>query len=125
MIWKAGVFHALRPGGHLVFETRDPAFRGWRDWNRAATRRVTEIPGVGAVETWVELTDVSGQLVSFRSTYRFASDGTVLTSSSTLRFRPREEIEAALHSHGFGIGEVRDAPDRPGRELVFLARRPC
>jgi hypothetical protein len=84
---------------------------------------MTEIHGVGAVESWVELTDVSGQLVSFRWTYRFASDGTLLTSDSTLRFRPREEIEAALRIHGFEITDVRDAPDRPGREFVFLAQR--
>jgi hypothetical protein len=116
------VFDALRPGGHFVFESRDPKFRAWREWNRAASHRITEVPGVGAVESWVELTDVGGQLVSFRWTYRFASDGTFLTSDSTLRFRPCDEIEAALRTHGFEISDVRDAPDRPGRELVFLAR---
>jgi SAM-dependent methyltransferase len=119
-----GVFDALRPGGRFAVESRDPAFRAWREWNRAASYRVTEIPGVGAVETWVEVTDVSGQLVRFRGSYLFASDGMLLTSDSTLRFRQRDEIEAALCSHGFEIDDVRDAPDRPGREFVFLARRP-
>jgi SAM-dependent methyltransferase len=32
-----GVYDALRPGGHLVFETRDPAYRAWQEWNRAAS----------------------------------------------------------------------------------------
>jgi hypothetical protein len=54
----------------------------------------------------------------------FASDGEVLTSDSTLRFREREEVEADLVAHGYVIVDVRGAPDRPGRELVFLARRP-
>ncbi|MDP9398308.1 MAG: class I SAM-dependent methyltransferase [Actinomycetota bacterium] len=120
-----GVHEALRPGGHLVLETRDPAYRGWQEWNRAASYRVTEIPGVGAVESWVELTHVSGPLVSFRSTWVFESDGQVLTSDSTLRFRDRAEVEAALLAHGYAVDEVRDAPDRPGREFVFLARRPA
>ena len=31
-----GVYEALRPGGHLVFETRDPAVEAWREWNRDA-----------------------------------------------------------------------------------------
>ena len=114
---------ALRPGGHLVFETRDPADRGWLRWNRAETYRAVELEGVGAVESWIELTDVSEPLVSFRCTWRFAVDGAVLTSDSTLRFREREEVQAGLESHGYLVDEIRDAPDRPGRELVFFARR--
>ncbi len=118
------VYAALRPGGRLVFETRDPAYRGWREWNRSASLSITDIPGVGRVESWVELTDISGPLVSFRGTWVFASDGCVLTSDSTLRFRERDEVEATLVADGYAVDEVRDAPDRPGRELVFLARRP-
>jgi hypothetical protein len=124
--WEAtlsAAYQALRPGGHLVFETRDPAYAAWQEWNRAASYSVTEIEDVGAVETWVELTAVSGPLVSFRWTCVFASDGEVLTSDSTLRFRERNEVEAALVAHGYVVDEVRGAPDRPGREIVFLARR--
>lgn len=86
-------YGALRPGGYLVFEA------------------------------WVDLTDVSGDFVSFRWTYVFESDGAVLTSDSTLRFRTRSEIESSLVSAGFALDGVRDAPDRPGRELVFIAQR--
>jgi SAM-dependent methyltransferase len=124
--WDAtlrGVHAALRPGGHLVFETRDPARRAWEEWNRASSYAVTEIPGVGSVETWVDVTEVSGPLVSFRWTHVFASDGQILTSDSTLRFRERAEVESALIKHGYCVDDVRDAPDRPGRELVFIARR--
>jgi hypothetical protein len=41
----------------------------------------------------------------------------------TLRFRERDEVEAALRAHGYVVDDVRHAPDGPGRELVFLARR--
>ncbi|MFJ9159240.1 class I SAM-dependent methyltransferase [Streptomyces griseoviridis] len=115
---------ALRPGGRLVFETRDPAGRAWERWNRAESETVTEVPGVGAVRSWVELIEVRGPLVTFRWTYEFASDGAVLTSDSTLRFRERDEVEGELAATGFVLDEVRDAPDRPGREFVFVARRP-
>ncbi|MEU3510492.1 class I SAM-dependent methyltransferase [Streptomyces longwoodensis] len=118
-----GAYEALRPGGHLVFETRDPARRAWEEWTRENSCRVTEIPGVGSVESWVQLIDVSWPLVTFRWTYIFAADGQVLTSDSTLRFREREEVETDLVAHGFVVEDVRDAPDRPGKEFVFLARR--
>lgn len=116
--------NSLRPGGRLVFETRDPAQRAWEEWNRAASYAVTQVPDVGAVKNWVEVSEVSLPLVSFRSTWVFASDGQTMTSDSTLRFRERDEVEGALFSHGYRVDEVRDAPDRPRREFVFLARRP-
>ena len=119
-----GVFDALRPGGHFVFETRDPAREAWREWTPSASREVTEIDGIGAVENWAELLAVDSPLVTFRWTFVFP-DGDVLTSDSTLRFRERDEIEAALVANGYVVDDVRDAPDRPGREFVFLARRPA
>ena len=125
--WEAmlhGVYKALRPGGQLVFETRDPKYRAWEGWNRTATYGVTEIDGVGAVENWQEVIDVSDSLVTFRSTTVFASDGEVLISDSTLRFRERDEVLTDLERAGYVAVEVRDAPDRPGREFVFIAQRP-
>lgn len=115
---------ALRTGGHLVFETRDPASRGWEEWTREDTYRVLDIDGAGPVEHWVELTDLSLPLVSFRATYVFRATGDTLTSNSTLRFRERDEVDTDLRSLGYAVEEIRDAPDRPGRELVFIARRP-
>ena len=67
---------------------------------------------------------MSGDLVTFRSMTAFRRDDLVLESVSTLRFRSRTEVEASLVTTGFELSEVRDAPDRPRRELVFLAQRP-
>lgn len=114
---------ALRPGGRLVFETRDPRQKAWRSWNREQSYRRVEIPKVGAVETWDEVTDVRDELVTFRGTVVFEKDGAVLTSDSTLRFRERDEVADSLVTCGFTVEEVLDAPDRPGLEMVFVARR--
>lgn len=81
------------------------------------------MPGVGGVQAWHELLDMRGELVSFRSTVVFESDGAVLTSESTLRFRHRDEVTASLAAAGYVVDQMRQAPDRPGRELVFIARR--
>ena len=114
----------LRPGGRLVFETRDPARRAWLEWNRQDTYQKAAHPGIGTIETWSDVTDirdVSACLVTFRTTYVFESDGAVHTSDSTLRFRTRQEVTDSLSAAGFTVAEVRDAPDRPGREFVFIA----
>jgi SAM-dependent methyltransferase len=125
--WAAtlrAAYAALRPGGHLVFETRDPAAKAWLEWNRERSYKHAVIPGVGGVEAWVEVLDITGDLVTFRWCFVFQSDGAQLTSDSTLRFRDRDEVTAALFAAGFVVDDVRDAPDRPGREMVFIARRP-
>jgi SAM-dependent methyltransferase len=119
----AGVHAALRPGGRLVFETRDPARRAWEEWDRAHTCQREDVPGAGTVTTWTEVTEVRGDLVSFRSVCQFAVDGAELVSDSTLRFRSRAEVAGSLGAAGFAVDEVRGAPDRPGREFVFVARR--
>ncbi|MGI8700453.1 MAG: class I SAM-dependent methyltransferase [Nocardioidaceae bacterium] len=123
--WSAtlqGIRGALRPTGTLLFETRDPAQRAWTHWNREETYRQTAIPQVGTVTSWCELLKVSDELVSFRWTYVFAADAGVLTSDSTLRFRSRDLVTRTLSEAGFAVEQVRDAPDRPGLELVFVAR---
>jgi ubiquinone/menaquinone biosynthesis C-methylase UbiE len=122
--WSAtlhGVRRALAPGGRFVLETRDPARKAWLGWNRGQTYKETDIPGVGVVWNWTDLLEVSGPLVTFRGTYVFESDGATLTSDSTLRFRTRDELEQSLAAAGFTVDEVRDAPDRPGLEFVFVA----
>jgi hypothetical protein len=69
------------------------------------------------------VSDVRGDLVSFRSTFVFEADRATLTSGSTLRFRRREEAGDSLILAGFAVDDLRGAPGRPGRELVFIARR--
>jgi ubiquinone/menaquinone biosynthesis C-methylase UbiE len=125
--WSAtlrGIDAALRPGGHLAFEARDPARKPWLTWNRDATYQSLDIPGVGTVETWWDLTEVNGDYVSYRRTYVFAADGATLISDSTRRFRSRAEIEDSLRSAGYTLVDVHDAPDRPNYEWVFIARTP-
>ena len=53
----------------------------------------------------------------------FLADGAVIISDSTLRFRARDEVESSLAGHGFRVKDVREAPDRPGREFVFITER--
>jgi hypothetical protein len=101
--WAETLAHirsVLRPDGLFIFETRIPSRRGWEEWTPDLTRRTTNIPNVGSVEYSVRL----------------------LTSDSTLRFRELHELKDSLERAGFHIQEVRDAPDRPGREYVIIAQ---
>ncbi|WP_238019623.1 class I SAM-dependent methyltransferase [Dactylosporangium sp. AC04546] len=115
--WAAtlrGIHGALRPGGRFVFETRRPAYRAWEEWGGVEVR--------DGIEQCVVVTEVRLPFVSFRKTYRFPS-GEVFTSDSTLRFRDHDELVTSLTAAGFRVLDVRQAPDRPGREYVFVTQR--
>jgi len=120
-----GIHAALKPGGRLIFETRDPARKAWLGWNPEASRDRTEIPGIGMVESWYDVLDVTDDplLVTFRSTNIVEASKRIVSATDTLRFRSREKIERSLSDAGFEVQEVRDAPDRPGREFVFITAR--
>jgi SAM-dependent methyltransferase len=113
---------ALRPHGYLVFETRRPERRAWEEWVADTGPVTLDLPDIGPVEQRREVTGVDLPLVSFRYTYTFLADGTVITSDSTLRFRGRAELESSLAAEDYRVLDVRQAPDRPGREFVFIAQ---
>ncbi|MEV0562527.1 methyltransferase domain-containing protein [Dactylosporangium sp. NPDC050588] len=123
--WAAtlrGIHDALRPGGVLVFETRRPERRAWEGWARDPGPHTRDVPGVGVVEERRSVTEVRPPFVSFRYTYTF-QNGETVHSDSTLRFRDRQEVTRSLEDAGFTVLDVRDAPDRPGLEHVFIAAR--
>jgi SAM-dependent methyltransferase len=112
----------LRPGGYLAFETRRPEGRAWEEW-AASYGQVIDVPGIGTIQQDLKVTRVDLPFVSFRFTYTFVADGTTVTSDSTLRFRDHDEVDASLVAQGYRVLDVREAPDRPGREFVFIAQR--
>ena len=62
-------------------------------------------------------------LVSFRWTYRFSARAKRSCRTPRCASVSEPEVEASLDRAGFRLVEVRDAPDRPGLEHVFVAER--
>ena len=116
------IHNALTASGILVFETRNPDAQCWKQWTRKQTFRSSTFDNIGHVDSWCDVINESLPYVSFKWTYVFESDGAILTSESTIRFRERSEIEESLTIANFDLIDVRDAADRPGRELVFIAK---
>lgn len=112
---------ALRDGGVLIFETRRPERRAWEEWEADTSEAVVGVPGVGRVVQRPTGFEVALPLVTFADEFTF-EDGTVVASSSTLRWRDEAELRATLTAAGFTVEEIGDAPDRPGREFVVVAR---
>lgn len=110
---------AIRPGGHLMFETRRPDARAWQGWTREATWHA-ERTTAGQVESWIEIRGLRWPLLDFANIFVF-EDGTTVVSESTMRYRELDEWCGLLDVAGFDVLEAADAPDRPGREWLVLA----
>lgn len=122
--WSAtlrGIRRALRPGGSLILETRRPEARAWEQWAPETGERSWVVPGMGLVVGRPHEVTVQWPLVTFGDDFTF-EDGAVVSSTSTLRFRDEDELRTSLAGAGFSVTEVRQAPDRPGREFVVIAQ---
>lgn len=128
--WSAllsDLHRALVPGGRLVFDLRDPAARGWEAWNPLNSRKRVRVPGGAELTTWVEVTQVSGELVTFVHHYVFSDSEDDLLSRSTLRFRPETTLRASLKAAGFDIeaiygGWQREPVGQGDGEFIVAAR---
>jgi ubiquinone/menaquinone biosynthesis C-methylase UbiE len=106
--WRAAL-RALRRsldrGGRLIFDSRDPAARGWTRWNPADSRRTVVLADGSPVDTWTEVTEECAGVVSFTQHYVFA-DGAERTSEATMRFRSEREIRSSVEGAGFDVDRI-------------------
>jgi SAM-dependent methyltransferase len=123
------IHRSLRPGGCLAFESRDPRAEAWRTWNREDSYATFPAgDGHDGFASWVETTDVQPGQLTFEGWTVWSSTGEAQVSTSTLRFRSREELEADLAATGYVIAASYGDWDRTpitstSRELIFLATR--
>jgi len=123
----AAIHAALRSGGYLAFESRNPDDRAWERWNRAATYEQFDSPN-GPMKSWLELVRVGDGRVSFEGHNIFLSTGEVVVAKSELRFRSLEELTDTLTDAGFTVehvyGDWKKGPLlSTSRVMIFVARR--
>lgn len=122
----ASLAGALRRGGTISFESRNPAYRAWERWTPGATysERVTR---AGLLREWLEVTEVDNGRVVFDA-HNVFPDGEDRVYRSVLFFRTAEELTRELESAGFtaveASGSWRGKRVEDGCPiLVFRARK--
>jgi SAM-dependent methyltransferase len=120
--------HALRTGGHVAFESRDPGVQAWGAGKAYASRRRFEDPVIGSFEVWEQIVETDGDMVRSELHYLLAGTGEELVSACELRFRTQQELTGSLTGAGFGVDRVYGNWDRrpvgPGTpELIYVAVR--
>ena len=123
----AGLKGALRSGGCLAFESRDPRAREWERWT--GRRRIVPVSPYGRIESWTEVRNVEGDVVHAVGHRRLLESNEELVSPFALRFRSEELLRQSLNASGFSVesvfGDWDKRPSGPGeRELIVIARSP-
>jgi SAM-dependent methyltransferase len=113
---------ALRPGGTLSFESRNPAYREWERWTREVTygERMTS---AGRLREWLEVTEVDEGRVVFDA-YNVFPDGEVRVYTSVLHFRSPDDFVRELGSAGFTdvtvSGSYRGEPVEDSSRILVI-----
>ncbi|TDR79659.1 class I SAM-dependent methyltransferase [Paludibacterium purpuratum] len=118
----------LRPGGRILFETRNPAGLPWRHWTPQGSMRRVTLPDGRQLAYWHVLQAHLGQLVYFESHYEVRPGNEHWVCESQLRFMTRQRLAEHLHIAGFEqvdwYGDWDGAPFDPAqsREIIVSAR---
>ena len=102
--WEAtllDIAQGLKPGGRLVFETRNPLNEPWKGWGGLAEVRETSLGTVRETEA-VSRPDSDG-LVTMTTSHEFIDAERTIETILRLRFRSAEALRRDLHSVGLRI----------------------
>jgi len=115
---------ALRSGGKLAFESRNPATRAWESWS--SPERSTRETAHGTLVEWSEVEEAAPGVVELVFHNQFIDADETVVENLTLRFRSRGDLERALSDAGFSVDAVYGDWNRgPCREssqiMVFVA----
>ncbi|MBA4709528.1 class I SAM-dependent methyltransferase [Aquitalea aquatica] len=90
----------LRPGGVLMFESRNPASTPWQRWSSKQSRQELALADGERLVVWHALQDVDDELVCFDTHYHFQGADVRLCSRSVLRFMSHAAIAGQLRLAG-------------------------
>jgi SAM-dependent methyltransferase len=99
------IHKALRSGGHIAFESRNPTAQPWKRWDRASTYHRCQTSH-GEIEQWLEVRSNADGRVAFEGHYVFSNTGEHLIVESELRFRSVTELIESLADSGFAIEKL-------------------
>ncbi|WP_026906867.1 class I SAM-dependent methyltransferase [Paucisalibacillus globulus] len=101
-------FRALKPGGHFIFDTRNPLARVWEQWEKDRTPDVAIHQETGEpLEIWTEYDGFVGDIFTFYETVKNANtDEMLIREKIQLKFRTKEEIHNSLQQVGFSQIQV-------------------
>jgi SAM-dependent methyltransferase len=118
---------AIKPGGYLVFESRNPQVRPFADWPTSTHHDKIANTPLGPIEWWADEMIFDGEYASYTLHYLFNETGEELVSDNKLRFRTYDALQMSLGDAGFTIermygGWSGDPFEAQSPEMIFTAK---
>lgn len=124
------IYLSLKPGGQLVFDTRNPAKKVWEEWQKDLTPDTASHPETGeALEIWTEYDGMNNGTFTFHETVKVVETGDELVRlKMQLKFRSYNELIQSIKTVGFSETTVfADWEDKLAGEqsysFVFQVRK--
>lgn len=102
------VYQALKPGGHFIFDTRNPLSKVWEEWEMDKTPDIAMNEETGeSLEIWTAYEGFVEEVFTFYETVKKArTDEVLIREKIQLRFRTQEEMSESLQKVGFSAINV-------------------
>ncbi len=99
----ADAYRALKPGGHFIFDTRNPLAKVWEQWEKDTTPDVaTNLVNGEPLEIWTKYEGLVDDVFTFYETVKEVRTGKVIIHEKMqLKFRTQETIYESLKKVGF------------------------
>jgi SAM-dependent methyltransferase len=123
------IHNALRTGGYLVFDSKNPTTRPWiNSWPTKDSPRIVVDPTLGKTQWSATLIEINKNRVIYEIVCLIAQTGEELVSVNELIFRSKEEIIQSLIKSGFEIENIYGDWDsssvtKESAEFIFVAKK--
>lgn len=124
----SATYKATKPGGCLVFESRNPLIRPFASWPDSTNHDKIAHTPLGSVEWWAEKLVYADGYATYELHYLFNETGKEIVSANKLRFRTYEELQGSLKDAGFTVDTIYgnwsgDPLETHSPEMIFIASR--
>ena len=117
----------LAPGGHFLFDTRNPKIEEWREWTPERSQETVQHPRFGTVKSWNDVRMDAVDVATYWTYYEIAATGQLLTAKSKIAFPSQEEVASAIETAGLAVetwfGDWQGGACTPtAREIIPFGR---
>ena len=93
---------ALKPGGHFIFDTRNPNAKAWEEWQKDdSIDQLQDLNTGDTLTLWDEYEGLNGSVFTFYEKVKNERTNLVIEEKVQLNFRSYEEISESLQQVGF------------------------
>jgi len=117
---------ALKPGGYITFESRNPNIIPFQNWpTKLKHQRLIDLNN-GEIEWWAEDLEFDGKHANYEIHYLFLKSQQEIVSRNELVFRTESQIADSLKNNGFEVEDIFGDWDgselkSDSEEMIFVA----